>query len=179
MYAWPGTKPCSGCHVEKPLDQFYRRTRSRDGRQAACIPCTRSALDTADERHRAARPLRVAPAVAAPAGAPRLPALSPQAAPLPRTKSLRDYVEERARKDYSKIADTLVSMAVAGDRAMMGRLLEYLLGKPQGATDDRGPERFLRLLMAANPALNGGDGAELGETAADTDSDVPNVHTDG
>ena len=33
------TKPCSKCGVEKPHDQFYRRTLSKDGRTAACKEC--------------------------------------------------------------------------------------------------------------------------------------------
>lgn len=36
-------KTCSACKVEKPVEEFYRRTASKDGLTALCKPC-------ADER---------------------------------------------------------------------------------------------------------------------------------
>lgn len=35
------TKVCSACGTEKPLDEFYRRKSSRDGRRADCKDCVR------------------------------------------------------------------------------------------------------------------------------------------
>jgi hypothetical protein len=49
------TKQCKGpCGQVKPLDQFHRRARSRDGLQAHCRACGRAALDAADARRKAA-----------------------------------------------------------------------------------------------------------------------------
>jgi hypothetical protein len=83
--------------------------------------------------------------------------------------TLRDAIEKRARHEHDRIADKLVTMALAGDKVMMSRLLDTLIGKPQGATDDRGPERFLRLLMGANPETGGGAGGVVGDSAGDLD----------
>jgi 5-methylcytosine-specific restriction endonuclease McrA len=41
-------KTCRDCRVEKPLDDFYRHSETRDGRAAYCKPCVR-------ERVRASR----------------------------------------------------------------------------------------------------------------------------
>lgn len=32
-------KPCSKCHIEKPLDSFYKRKLSHDGHEAECKEC--------------------------------------------------------------------------------------------------------------------------------------------
>lgn len=39
----PGTKVCSKCNQRLPVDDFHRRRKSPDGRQAACKPCNRAA----------------------------------------------------------------------------------------------------------------------------------------
>src|SRR3954447_3530829 len=46
-------KTCTLRGETKPLDQFHRRARSRDGHQAHCKACGRAALDAADARARA------------------------------------------------------------------------------------------------------------------------------
>jgi len=35
----PGTKWCNRCQQTKPLDEFYRDSRTADGRNAYCKPC--------------------------------------------------------------------------------------------------------------------------------------------
>lgn len=41
---WPeGMKPCSGCREMKPLDDFFRATRGRSGRQSQCRDCMSAA----------------------------------------------------------------------------------------------------------------------------------------
>jgi hypothetical protein len=37
------TKVCSKCKKEKPLTEFHRCLKSRDGRQSHCIDCQRAA----------------------------------------------------------------------------------------------------------------------------------------
>lgn len=37
------SKECSKCHESKPLDEFYRRTSSPDGRRSECAACCREA----------------------------------------------------------------------------------------------------------------------------------------
>src|SRR4051794_35638305 len=57
-------KKCSKCGEVKPLDDFYRSSQSKDGRQGHCKACNLQAL-----RERAARrPAKLRPRVAAPAG---------------------------------------------------------------------------------------------------------------
>jgi len=34
-------KECSKCKIKKPLDDFYRRKSSKDGRQSVCKECTK------------------------------------------------------------------------------------------------------------------------------------------
>src|SRR3712207_1866909 len=48
-------KTCSICHVEKPVSEYYRRSKSADGLQRACRPCSRAALDAATARRRLLR----------------------------------------------------------------------------------------------------------------------------
>jgi hypothetical protein len=52
-----GTRTCSRCRVEKPLNRhhFYRRTRDPFGYQRMCIASTRADLDRADAARRQAR----------------------------------------------------------------------------------------------------------------------------
>lgn len=37
------TKVCRACGVDKPVDEFYRHVRQRDGRATECKPCRRAA----------------------------------------------------------------------------------------------------------------------------------------
>lgn len=37
------TKRCSKCGCEKPMDEFYKSSKSPDGRQAWCKPCVTNA----------------------------------------------------------------------------------------------------------------------------------------
>ncbi len=41
----PQAKRCSKCHEEKPIDQFSRDTRKRDGLQSYCSSCGREAVN--------------------------------------------------------------------------------------------------------------------------------------
>jgi WhiB family redox-sensing transcriptional regulator len=45
------TKPCSTCHQDKPLTDYYPDQRASDGRQARCKPCHlgKKAAGTPDE----------------------------------------------------------------------------------------------------------------------------------
>jgi len=45
-------KVCARCGTVRPLDEYYRRTSSRDGRRGVCTECTRRA---AARRHQATR----------------------------------------------------------------------------------------------------------------------------
>lgn len=54
---------CSRCHTEKPLEEFNRWTRGRDGRQPYCRSCTSSYYQANSIKHKAtvaARNRRVA-----------------------------------------------------------------------------------------------------------------------
>lgn len=46
----PATKVCKGCGRTKPLDQFFREPRNRDGRQGKCLDCR---YQTRRDRYRA------------------------------------------------------------------------------------------------------------------------------
>src|SRR5687767_8251228 len=122
MYAWLDTKPCSLCHAEKPLDQFYRRTRSRDGRQAACIPCTRSALDAADERRRAARQAAATtpPAPARPARPRRPAAYRPAANAWERSTGRPRLMRPARLADLDNLAQSLAADAELVADALSG-----------------------------------------------------------
>jgi hypothetical protein len=41
------SKPCSGCHQTKPLDQFYKQRHAPLGRMSACKTCYRERFDQA------------------------------------------------------------------------------------------------------------------------------------
>ncbi len=43
-------KTCTGCHQAKSLDDFTKRTKSRDGRSPRCRLCTRAAVQGHYER---------------------------------------------------------------------------------------------------------------------------------
>ena len=48
-------KCCSLCKRDKPLDDFHRQARSKDGRAAACKLCKKDTDAASHQRHRSAR----------------------------------------------------------------------------------------------------------------------------
>jgi hypothetical protein len=44
-------KTCRDCGESKPLDQFNRKTRARDGRQSYCRPCHRARREAWESHH--------------------------------------------------------------------------------------------------------------------------------
>jgi len=47
----PLIKPCSRCGVDRPLSEFYKSRKGRDGRQARCIHCERLSYRDNRPRH--------------------------------------------------------------------------------------------------------------------------------
>ena len=49
------SKTCTVCGVVKPLGDFYRDARRRDGRMSSCKDCHKAAKRASDEAHKAQR----------------------------------------------------------------------------------------------------------------------------
>lgn len=52
----PVTKVCTTCGTERPLSEFYRKARERDGHRSQCKPCSKAVI----AKYRAANKDRIA-----------------------------------------------------------------------------------------------------------------------
>lgn len=43
-------KTCTRCHIEKPLEEFYKDSHAKDGRTSACKPCRSRQVSRAESR---------------------------------------------------------------------------------------------------------------------------------
>jgi hypothetical protein len=133
------TKVCAQCHVPKPITDFAKRTKSRDGLQAHCRDCGRAMLDAADARRRARTQAQHAHVIID-----------------------RDDLAERLADHADDVVDALFAAAETGDPDVLYRIADVLCSPespdcPAGADDYTGAECLPHLLADAH--ANGGFGA--------------------
>jgi len=151
-------KQCRGCGQRLPYDQFYRRSRSPDGRQARCIACTRADLDQADAARKAdgrrGRAGRQGAVLHRRNGSAAL-----EAAPLPQIVADLDDLERVLQARAADVTEVLSEAAGAGDPFVLARLADRLPHPcPRGADgyvpdDYDGPDCLLHDLAAMHAGV--------------------------
>jgi hypothetical protein len=155
-------KLCQKCGEEKPYSEFYQAKKTRDGYDRHCKACMKLRWDemraTKNARKKRERERMAHFAVTPGAYAP------------PDTMSFRTVVETKARAKWDKLADKLIDTALSSGRESgpaLKMVMEYMLGKPDAAQDEAGPERFFRIVMAAISAVPSRDQADVDTAEGD------------
>jgi hypothetical protein len=122
----PAVKLCRLCHQEKPIADFAKRTRSRDGHQAHCKPCGRQALDAADARRRA------------------------EARPRPTPARSVTLLEDLFVAHVDTVAQVLVDVAFDGAADVLSRLADALCPRCPDAAAEEGDDLTCEIHDLAN-----------------------------
>jgi hypothetical protein len=161
-------KLCRQCGEEKPYSEFYPAKKTGEGYDRHCKACMKLRWN----EMRAGKNARKKLATEQVANFP----LATGAYVSPDTMSFRTVVETKARANWDKLADKLIDTALSSGRESgpaLKMVMEYMLGKPDAAQDEAGPERFFRLVMAAVSARAPREQTDLDTTEGDPRSYRP------